>query len=72
MNNENTLRKINPLAEANPAIDHQAEKELEITATMLDIDQVDDKEIYENERLLATVNLIREVRYRLGLPRVHY
>ena len=72
MNNENTLRKINPLAEANPAIDHQAEKELEITATMLEVDQIGDQEIYENERLIATVNLIREVRYRLGLPRLRY
>ena len=72
MNNENILRKANPLADVNPAGNDQAGKELELTATMLEVDQVDDQDIDENERLIATVNLIREVRYRLGLPRLRY
>ncbi len=70
MNENNTLRKINPLADANPAENDQAGKQLELTATMLEVDQIDDLDIDENERLIATINLIREVRYRLGLPRL--
>lgn len=72
MKNANTLPKFESVADASSTNNPHADKELEITATMLEIDQIDDQEIFENERLIATVNLIREVRYRLGLPRAHF
>lgn len=70
MNDQNAMRNFVDQNASDSAADSRNGIELEFEATMLEADKIDDTEINENERIWATVNLIREVRYRLGLPYV--
>ena len=72
MNDQNTKRSFVYQGASDFAADSRKDIELEFEATMLEPDKIDDTEINENERIWATVNLIREVRFRLGLPYVRY
>jgi len=72
MNDQNTLRNFVYQDASDPAADNRKGTEFEIEAEMIEADRIEDSEINENERIWATVNLIREVRFRLGLPRVSY
>lgn len=72
MNDQNTKRSFVYQDAAGSAADSRKGSELEFEVTMLEADKIDDAEIHENERIWATVNLIREVRFRLGLPYVRY
>jgi hypothetical protein len=70
MNDQKTMRSFVYQNAADTVADSRKGIELEFEATMLEADKIDDTEINENERIWATVNLIREVRFRLGLPHV--
>ena len=72
MNDQNTLRNFVYQDASDPAADNRKGTEFEFEAEMIEADRIEDSEINENERIWATVNLIREVRFRLGLPRVSY
>ena len=72
MNDQNTLRNFDLPNASESAADSREGIELEFEAIMLEADKIDDTEINENERIWATVNLIREVRFRLGMPHVKY